>query len=254
MYNFAVEKNETYCISGIVAHNCSSPSYSESSLHAGCVELHVLPGARMRYSSIENWSKNVFNLNTKRAMVHEHATVEWVNGNCGSTRTMLYPCSILLGEGARSESLGIAFAGPGQDQDTGSKAIHIGKNTTSIIKAKSISRGGGISSYRGLVHITPEATNAKSNVKCDALIIDGKSISRTYPYMKGNNSTADITHEATVGKIGEEEIFYLMSRGLSEEQAVQMIVNGFIEPIAKALPLEYAIELNKLIELEMEGL
>ncbi|HIH15496.1 MAG TPA: Fe-S cluster assembly protein SufB [Nanoarchaeota archaeon] len=232
---------------------CSSPIYSENSLHAGCVELHVMKGARMRYSSIENWSKNVFNLNTKRAMVHEHAIVEWINGNMGSQRTMLYPCSVLVGEGARSESLGIAFAGPGQDQDTGAKAIHAAPNTSSIIKAKSISKGGGISTYRGLVHVTENATNTKSTVKCDALIIDNESISKTYPFMKINNNESEVTHEATVGKIGEEEIFYLMSRGIDEEQAVQMIVNGFIEPIVKALPLEYAVELNKLIELEMEG-
>lgn len=231
---------------------CSSPSYNENSLHAGCVELHVLPNARMRYSSIENWSKNVFNLNTKRALVHKNAVIEWVNGNAGSARTMLYPCSVLIGEGARSESLGIAFAGPGQDQDTGAKAIHVAANTSSIIKAKSISRGGGISSYRGLVHITESAKDAKATVRCDALIIDDESVSKTYPYMKVNNNTAEVSHEATVGKIGEEEIFYLMSRGLSQEQAVQLIVNGFIEPIVKALPLEYALELNKLIELEME--
>ncbi|MSR86138.1 Fe-S cluster assembly protein SufB [Candidatus Woesearchaeota archaeon] len=233
---------------------CSSPSYTENSLHAGCVELHVLQKAKMRYSSIENWSKNVFNLNTKRAMVHKDATVIWTNGNMGSSRTMLYPSSILIGEGARSESIGIAFAGPGQDQDTGAKAIHVASNTTSIIKAKSISKGGGISSYRGLVQVTENAENVKSTVKCDALILDEDSVSKTYPFMKINNNTADITHEATVGKIGEEEIFYLMSRGLNEEQAVQMIVNGFIEPIVKALPLEYAVELNKLIELEIEGL
>lgn len=233
---------------------CSSPSYSENSLHAGCVELHVLDGAKMRYSSIENWSKNVFNLNTKRALVHKDATMIWTNGNMGSCLTMLYPSSVLVGEGARSESIGIAFAGPGQDQDTGAKAIHVASNTTSIIKAKSISKGGGISSYRGLVQVTENAENVKSTVKCDALILDEESISKTYPFMKINNNTADITHEATVGKIGEEEIFYLMSRGLDEEQAVQMIVNGFIEPIVKALPLEYAVELNKLIELEIEGL
>lgn len=233
---------------------CSSPSYSENSLHAGCVELHVMKNARMRYSSIENWSKNVFNLNTKRAMVHEHALIEWINGNCGSQRTMLYPCSVLIGEGARSESLGIAFAGPGQDQDTGAKAIHVAPNTSSIIKAKSISKGGGISTYRGLVHVTENAKNTKSTVKCDALIIDDESISKTYPFMKINNNESEVSHEATVGKIGEEEIFYLMSRGLDEEQAMQMIVNGFIEPIVKALPLEYAVELNKLIELEMEGM
>lgn len=170
-----------------------------------------------------------------------------------SSRTMLYPCSVLVGEGARSESLGIAFAGPGQDQDTGSKVIHAAPNTTSIIRAKSISRGGGISTYRGLVKVTPNAIDVKSNVKCDALIIDNKSSSKTYPYNKIDNNKVNIGHEATVGKIGDEQIFYLMSRGLSEEQAMQMIVSGFIEPIVKALPLEYAVELNKLIELEMEG-
>src|SRR3989338_5389012 len=205
-----------------------------------------MKGARMRYSSIENWSKNVFNLNTKRAMVHEHAIVEWINGNMGSQRTMLYPCSVLVGEGARSESLGIAFAGPGQDQDTGAKAIHAAPNTSSIIKAKSISKGGGISTYRGLVHVTENATNTKSTVKCDALIIDNESISKTYPFMKINNNEKE-------KKMGKEDIFYIMRRGIDEEQAVQMIVNGFIEPIVKALPLEYAVELNKLIELEMEG-
>lgn len=233
---------------------CSSPSYSENSLHAGCVEIHVMKNAHMRYSSIENWSKNVLNLNTKRALVHENAFIEWVNGNMGSQFTMLYPCSVLVGEGARSESLGIAFAGQGQDQDTGAKAIHVAPNTSSIIRAKSISKAGGISSYRGLVHVTENAKNTKSIVKCDALIIDEKSVSKTYPFMKILNNESEVTHEATVGKIGEEEIFYLMSRGLNEEQAVQMIVNGFIEPIVKALPLEYAVELNKLIELEMEGM
>ena len=232
---------------------CSSPSYTSSSLHAGCVELHVLPGAKMRYSSIENWSKNVYNLNTKRAIVHKDASVEWINGNMGSSRTMLYPCSVLIGERARSESLGIAFAGPGQDQDTGSKVIHAASNTTSIIKAKSISKGGGISTYRGLVKVMPNAKNIKSNVKCDALIVDNKSISRTFPFNKIENNQVNIGHEATVGKIADEQIFYLMSRGISKEQAVQMIVSGFIEPIVKALPLEYAVELNKLIEMEMEG-
>ncbi len=400
VYNFAVEDRETYCVNGLVAHNCSSPSYSENSLHAGCVELHVLPGAHMRYSSIENWSKNVFNLNTKRALVHKDATVIWTNGNMGcltgdsevftnpkgpvkikeinegdkvfvwdkesnsikrsivkakmfsgikkvykmkaggreieatanhlfltltrkkiqgwkaleklkvgdkiaivknisiqdltneeigyakidkisslgekptydievegyhnfianglivhnSSRTMLYPSSVLIGEGARSESIGIAFAGHGQNQDTGAKAIHVASNTTSIIKAKSISKSGGISSYRGLVQVLENAKNVKATVKCDALILDEESSSKTYPFMKISNNTADITHEATVGKIGEEKIFYLMSRGLDEEQAIQMIVNGFIEPIVKALPLEYAVELNKLIELEIEEL
>jgi len=232
---------------------CSSPRYSKNSLHAGCVELHVLPGAKMTYSSIENWSKNVYNLNTKRAIVHKNATVRWLNGNMGSCKTMLYPCSVLVGENAHSESIGIAFAGPGQDQDTGAKAIHIAPNTTSIIKAKSISKGGGISSYRGLVRVTKDAVNAKSNVQCDALLLDDESVSNTYPYMKVDNNKVNLGHEATVSRIGEEQLFYLTSRGLTEQQAIQMIVSGFIEPVVKALPLEYAVELNKLIELEVEG-
>lgn len=232
---------------------CSSPKYQSNSLHAGCVEIHVLPGAKMRYTSIENWSKNVYNLNTKRAIVHENAIMEWVNGNTGSQCTMLYPCSILVGKGAKTDSLGIAFAGPGQHQDTGTKVIHAAPQTSSTIRSKSISKGGGISSYRGFVHVTPNAKNSKVNVVCDALLIDEKSASNTYPTMKIQNKDVDVAHEATVGKIGEEEIFYLQSRGLSEEQAVQMIVSGFIEPIVRSLPLEYAVELNKLIELEMEG-
>ncbi|MBI1970645.1 Fe-S cluster assembly protein SufB [Candidatus Woesearchaeota archaeon] len=244
-----VDKNsELHYIEG-----CSAPQFAQSALHAGCVELHVLEGARMRYSSVENWSKNTFNLNTKRALVYRNATVEWINGNLGSGTTMLYPCSILLEEGARSDSLGIAFAGKDQNQDTGSKVIHIAPNTSSTIKAKSISKDGGISSYRGYVKVMPKAKNTVCNVQCDALLIDDQSTSNTYPFMKIDSNKVDIAHEATVGKIGEEELFYLMSRGLSEEQAMQMIVSGFIEPIVKQLPLEYAVELNKLIELEMEG-
>jgi len=232
---------------------CSSPRYQKSSLHAGCVEIFVNENARCRYSSIENWSKNVYNLNTKRAMVEKNGIIEWVNGNMGSCKTMLYPCSILIGEGARSDSLGIAFAGNGQEQDTGSKVIHVASNTSSIIKSKSISKDGGISSYRGLVKVVKSAKNTKSNVICDALLIDDKSISNTFPTIDVNNKNVNIGHEASVGKIGEEEIFYLMSRGLSEEEAIKMIVSGFIEPVVKQLPLEYAVELNKLIELEMEG-
>ena len=244
-----VDKNsELHYIEG-----CSAPQFAQSALHAGCVELHVLEGARMRYSSVENWSKNTFNLNTKRALVYRNATVEWINGNLGSGTTMLYPCSILLEEGARSDSLGIAFAGKDQNQDTGSKVIHIAPNTSSTIKAKSISKDGGISSYRGYVKVMPKAKNTACSVQCDALLIDDQSTSNTYPFMKIDSNKVDIAHEATVGKIGEEELFYLMSRGLSEEQAMQMIVSGFIEPIVKQLPLEYAVELNKLIELEMEG-
>ncbi|RMF54907.1 Fe-S cluster assembly protein SufB [Candidatus Woesearchaeota archaeon] len=244
----ADEGSEVHYVEG-----CSAPQYEESALHAGCVEIFVHKNARVRYSSVENWSKNTFNLNTKRAIVEENGTIEWVNGNMGSGCTMLYPCSVLVGEGARSDSLGIAFAGRGQNQDTGSKVIHVAPNTTSTIKAKSISKDGGISTYRGLVKITKNAKNSKCSVVCDALLLDKKSVSNTFPIMRINTNKVDVGHEAKVGKIGEDEIFYLMSRGLSEEQAIQMVVSGFIEPIVKQLPLEYAVELNKLIELEMEG-
>jgi len=232
---------------------CSAPTYSVNSIHAGCVELFVHKGARLRYSSIENWSKNTYNLNTKRALVDEDGVIEWVNGNMGSGVTMLYPMSILRGERARSDSLGIAFAGAGQNQDTGIKIVHTAPNTSSVVRAKSISSQGGISTYRGYVHITPQANNSKVSVDCDALIIDDKSSSNTYPIIHNENANVDIAHEARVGRIGEEEIFYMMSRGFTEEQAMQLVVSGFIEPIVKSLPLEYALELNKLIELEMEG-
>lgn len=231
---------------------CSSPRYAENSLHAGCVELYVGEGAKIVYSSIENWSKNTFNLNTKRAIVSKNGKVEWLNGNMGSGRTMLYPCSILLGDNSQSESIGIAFSGEDQDQDTGTKVIHLGKNTKSVIKAKSISKDGGINSYRGLVKIGKWAENAISTIECDALMVDDKSVSNTYPVMECDRYDAQITHEATVGKIGEEEVFYLMSRGLNEEQAKQMIATGFANDVVKRLPFEYAVELNKLIELEME--
>lgn len=232
---------------------CSAPQYAFNSLHAGCVELYVLEGATIKYSSIENWSKNTYNLNTKRAIVQKNGKIEWLNGNMGSGKTMLYPCSILLGDNSKSESLGIAFAGKEQNQDAGTKVIHIGKNTSSIIKAKSISKDGGISSYRGLVKINKWAENAISNVECDALMVDEISISNTFPKMVVERFDAQITHEAKVGKIGDDELFYLMSRGLSEEQAKQIIVNGFTYEVVKKLPFEYAVELNKLIELEMES-
>ncbi|HLC63173.1 MAG TPA: Fe-S cluster assembly protein SufB [Candidatus Nanoarchaeia archaeon] len=244
----ADKNSEVHYIEG-----CSSPVYSSASLHAGCVEIHVLENARVRYSSVENWSKNTYNLNTKRALVHKNAIIEWVNGNMGSICTMLYPCSVLVGEGAKSDSLGIAFAAKGQNQDTGSKVIHAAPNTSSVICSKSISKNGGITSYRGLVKVMKNAINTKSSVNCDALLIDEESVSNTFPTIITETNKADISHEASVGKIGEEEIFYLMSRGLSKEQAIQMVVSGFIEPIVKQLPLEYAVELNKLIELEMEG-
>lgn len=232
---------------------CSSPRYSKNSLHAGCVEIFVKENAKVRYSSIENWSKNVYNLNTKRALVDRNATMIWVSGNMGSSTTMLYPSSILLGEGARSDSLGIAFAGKGQNQDVGAKAIHIAPNTNSTINSKSISNDGGISTYRGLVKIMPNAKGCTTSVVCDALILDEKSVSNTIPSLEIKNNDVDAAHEAKVGKINEETIFYLLSRGISEKEAIEMIVSGFIEPIVRKLPLEYAVELNKLIQLEMEG-
>jgi Fe-S cluster assembly protein SufB len=232
---------------------CSAPQYNVNSLHAGCVEIHVLEGARVRYSSIENWSRNTYNLNTKRAIVQKNGVIEWINGNMGSKTTMLYPTSILVGENAKSDFLGVAFAGKGQDQDTGTKVYHLAKNTTSTIRSKSISKDGGITSYRGLISIKKGATNSKSHVECDALMVDNISKSNTFPYMDVKEKNVDLGHEATVGKISDEQVFYLMSRGLSQEQASQMIVSGFIEPIVKALPLEYAVELNRLIEMEMEG-
>jgi Fe-S cluster assembly protein SufB len=232
---------------------CSAPQYTENSLHAGCVEIHVMKNARARYSSIENWSRNTYNLNTKRAMVHDNAIIEWVNGNMGSKVTMLYPTSILIGEGAKSDFLGIAFAGKGQHQDTGTKVHHLASNTSSTVRSKSISKEGGITSYRGLIQIKKGAKNCKSHVECDALMMDNISKSNTFPFMDVRENDVELGHEATVGKISDEQIFYLMSRGLTNEQASQMIVSGFIEPIVKALPMEYAVELNRLIELEMEG-
>jgi len=231
---------------------CSAPQYNASSIHAGCVELHVLEGARIRYSSVENWSKNTYNLNTKRAIVQKNGIIEWINGNLGSGTTMLYPAAILVGENAKCDSLGIALAGSGQNQDTGMKVIHAAPHTSSRIIAKSISKDGGTTTYRGFVHVNKNAINSKVSVNCDALMIN-HAISNTIPIMKIEQPETHVAHEATVGKIGEEDIFYLMSRGLSKDEATHLIVSGFIEPILKQLPLEYAVELNKLIELEMEG-
>ncbi len=233
---------------------CSAPVYNASSLHAGGVEIFVLKNARVRYSSIENWSKNTFNLNTKRAIVHEHGIIEWVGGNLGSGVTMLYPCSVLIGEYARSEHTSIAYAGKGQHQDVGAKVHHLAPNTSSIITSKSISKDGGITSYRGLVEVSERAEHTRSKVECDALMMDSISTSQTYPIITVRNDSTDMAHEASVGKINDDQIFYLMSRGLSEKEAADLIVSGFIEPIVKELPLEYAVELNRLIQLEMEGL
>ena len=232
---------------------CSAPQYNNNSLHAGCVEIFVHNNARMRYSSVENWSKNTYNLNTKRAFVEKNAVMEWVTGNMGSKLSMVYPCSMLKGENSRADHLSIAFANKNQNQDVGAKIYHLAKNTSSTIVNKSIAKGGGIASYRGLVHINKNAIHSKSNVQCDALMTDNESISNTIPYMKRENKKSSIEPEATVSRIGEEQLFYLMSRGVSEEEARKMIVSGFIEPIIKELPIEYAVEMNKLIEMEMEG-
>ena len=207
----------------------------------------------MRYSTIQNWSHNVYNLVTKRAAAYQDATMEWVDGNLGSKLTMKYPSCYLVGEGAHGNILSIAYAGDGQHQDTGGKIIHAAPYTTSSIVSKSISKGTGRSSYRGLLQVHDGATNAKSNVECDALLINETAKTDTYPYIEIDEKTASIGHEATVSKVGDEQLFYLMSRGMDEEEAMAMIVRGFIEPIAKLLPMEYAVELNRLIELEMEG-
>ena len=232
---------------------CSAPKFDVAALHAGCVEIYVKKNAHVRYSSIENWSKNTFNLNTKRAVVDENGTIEWLNGNMGSGTTMLYPMSILRGEKAKSYYLGIAFAGPEQVQDTGHKVAMVAPNTSATVRSKSISGGGGESLYRGLVKITAGAKNAKVSVRCDALMLDGISRSRTIPKMTVSALSATVVHEATVGRISEKELFYLESRGLDSSSATKVLVGGFLEPVIKALPLEYAVELQKLIELEMES-
>ena len=232
---------------------CTAPIYSSDSLHSAVVEIIVKRGARARYTTIQNWSNNVYNLVTKRAVAYEDATMEWVDGNLGSKLTMKYPSIWLLGERAHGEVLSIAFAGEGQHQDAGGKAVHVAPNTTSVITSKSISKNGGRAGYRGLLEVAKGATSSKSKVVCDALILDEASRSDTYPYMKIDEDNVDIGHEATVSKIGEEQLFYLMSRGLTEAEASAMIVSGFVEPITKELPLEYAVEMNRLIQLQMEG-
>lgn len=232
---------------------CTAPIYAADSLHAAVVEIYVKPGARVRYTTIQNWSRDVYNLVTKRARVEEEGVMEWVDGNLGSKITMKYPSVYLVGRKAHGEVLSLAFAGAGQHQDAGGKAIHSAPETTSLITSKSISKDGGRTSYRGLLHLTPLAQGAKSTVRCDALILDPQSRSDTYPTMKIRAKNVTVGHEATVSKIGDEQLFYLRSRGLRENEASAMIVNGFVEPIVKELPLEYAIELNRLINLEMEG-
>ncbi len=232
---------------------CTAPVYSSDSLHSAVVEIVVKKRGRCRYTTIQNWSNNVYNLVTKRAMAYEKATMEWVDGNLGSKITMKYPAVYLMGDGAHGEILSIAFAGAGQHQDAGGKVVHVAPNTSSRIISKSLSKSGGRASYRGLLKVHEGAYNSKSNVVCDALLLDDKSRSDTYPYIEIDEADVTIGHEASVSKIGEEQLFYMMSRGLSEEMASTMIVNGFIEPLVKELPMEYAVEMNRLIQLQMEG-
>ncbi|MFB6297813.1 MAG: Fe-S cluster assembly protein SufB [Salinirussus sp.] len=244
----AEENSEVHYIEG-----CSAPKYSAFNLHSGGVEVFVKENAHVQYSTVQNWSKNTYNLNTKRAIAEADATMEWVSGSMGSKATMLYPSTVLKGPGATDNHITIAFAGEGQDIDTGAKVYHNAPDTKSTIESKSISKDGGRTNYRGLVHMADGATDASTSVECDALMFDNESTSDTMPYMEIQENRVDVAHEATVGKIGDEDVFYLQSRGLDDDDAKQMIVAGFIEPITEELPIEYAVELNRLIELEMEG-
>jgi len=244
----ADEGSEVHYIEG-----CTAPVYSTESLHSAVVELIAFKGAKLRYTTIQNWSNDVYNLVTKRAYAYEGARVEWIDGNIGSRLTMKYPGIYLLGPRAHGETLSVAFAGKNQHQDTGAKMVHLAPNTTSRVTSKSVSRANGRTTYRGLLHVAKGATNVKATVRCDALLLDDTSKTDTYPYIEINQEDATVTHEATVGKIGDEQIFYLMSRGFSEEEALTLIVNGFIEPFTKELPMEYAVELNRLVKLEMDG-
>jgi Fe-S cluster assembly protein SufB len=232
---------------------CSAPKYTSSSLHAGCVEVFVHSGAKAQYSSIENWSKNTYNLNTKKALVYDNAKIEWLSGNMGSCVTMLYPSSILLGSGAESEALGIVLAGEGQVQDVGAKVVHLAPNTKSIIRSKSISKEGGTALYRGFVHIGKNAANSTSHIECDGILLGVGAASYTIPVTKQSNSSSHITHEASTGKLAPESMAYLLSKGYTTDEATRMLVGGFVGDIFKKLPLEYAIELNKLIDLEIKG-
>jgi Fe-S cluster assembly protein SufB len=244
----ADEGSEVHYIEG-----CTAPVYTTESLHSAVVELIAKKGAKIRYTTIQNWSKDVYNLVTKRAYAYENARVEWVDGNLGSKLTMKYPGVYMLGRNAHAEVISIAFAGSDQHQDAGAKAVHLAPDTTSRITSKSVSKQSGRTTYRGLLHVAKGATNVKSNVRCDALLLDETSRTDTYPYVEVNEDDATISHEASVGKIGEDQIFYLMSRGFSESDALSLIVGGFIEPFTKELPMEYAVELNRLVKLEMEG-
>jgi len=244
----ADEGSEIHYIEG-----CTAPVYSSESLHVAVVELLAHKDAKLRYTTIQNWSNDVYNLVTKRAYAYEGATVEWIDGNIGSKLTMKYPGIYLMGRKAYGETLSIAFAGKNQHQDTGAKMVHLAPDTTSKVTSKSVSRANGRSTYRGLLKVAKGATNVKATVRCDALLLDDTAKTDTYPYMEIDQEDATVTHEATVGKIGDEQIFYLMSRGFTEEEALSLIVNGFMEPFTKELPMEYAVELNRLIKLEMDN-
>ena len=244
----ADEGSEVHYIEG-----CTAPVYSSESLHVAVVELLAHKDAKLRYTTIQNWSNDVYNLVTKRAYAYEGATVEWIDGNIGSKLTMKYPGIYLMGRKAYGETLSVAFAGKNQHQDTGAKMVHLAPDTTSKVTSKSVSRANGRSTYRGLLKVAKGATNVKATVRCDALLLDDTAKTDTYPYMEIDQEDATVTHEATVGKIGDEQIFYLMSRGFSEDEALSLIVNGFMEPFTKELPMEYAVELNRLIKLEMDN-
>jgi len=253
VFNLDVEEPDSYLAYGFAVHNCTAPIYSSDSLHSAVVEIIVKKDAHCRYTTIQNWSNNVYNLVTKRAVAQAGASMEWVDGNIGSKVTMKYPAVYLMGEHARGETLSVAFAGTGQHQDAGAKMVHCAPNTSSTIVSKSVARAGGRTSYRGLVQVQEGAEHSKSTVKCDALLIDAVSRSDTYPYVDVREDDVEMGHEATVSKVSDDQLFYLMSRGMTEDEAMATIVRGFVEPIARELPMEYALELNRLIELQMEG-
>ncbi len=253
VYNFSVTTDESYVAGGVAVHNCTAPNFSSGSLHSAVVEVYVKEGAQCQYTTVQNWYKNVYNLVTKRAHVAAEGNMVWTDFNMGSKLTMKYPGFILAGKGARGETLSMALAGAGQHQDTGSKAIHLASHTSSSIISKSISKDGGRTSYRGMVNVGPHAHHSQNTVICDALLLDGQSRSDTYPVDRIFNSQVAVQHEATVSKIGDDQLFYLMSRGVTEEDARKMIVNGFINDLVKKLPIEYAVEMNRLIDHEMEG-
>jgi Fe-S cluster assembly protein SufB len=251
VYNLGVKGDESYLVKGFAVHNCSAPVYSSQSLHSAIVEIVARKASLVKYTTLQNWSRDVLNLVTKRAHAHEEATVSWVDFNGGAKLTRKYPSVYLLGPRAKADIISVAYAGPGQVQDTGAKAIHLAKDTTSKIISRSVSKGGGHTAYRGLLHIAKGAKNVKSTVRCDALLLDPISTTATYPYMEIQEDDATVTHEASVGKVGEEQLFYLMARGISEGDALSMVVNGFMEPFAKELPMTYAVEFNRLMSLEM---